>query len=127
MIVSVEFNLNYEDINCVACDIEDTDCDEWINPDKFVVVIKDEDGNIIKTFYSSGEYIIQNTSEMIDEKIDFANFTGNTVTLPHVPTYIYNVFIDNLPIVEYTYTNDELTLTNSVDIAGTLTVQYKHP
>jgi len=127
LIVSVEFNLNYEDINCVACDIEDTDCDEWINPDKFVVVIKDEDGNIIKTFYSSGEYIIQNTSEMIDEKIDFANFTGNTVTLPHVPTYIYNVFIDNLPIVEYTYTNDELTLTNSVDIAGTLTVQYKHP
>lgn len=96
-------------------------------PTSFVVVIKDEGGNIIKTFYSSGEYTIQNTSEMIDEKIEFTNFIGNSVTLPHIPTYIYNVFIDDQPIVEYTYLNDVLTLTNGVDIAGTLTVQYKHP
>lgn len=67
IIVSVEFNLNYEDTNCVACDIDDLDYDEWINPDECPtvtptepceVLIKDQDDNILETITGSGVYSV---------------------------------------------------------------------
>ena len=67
-LVSVDFTISYVNTNCGICDIEDNDKDDdgdfiYIpcssqKCDTFVVEIKDQDGNVLQTFNTSGEYMV---------------------------------------------------------------------
>lgn len=67
-LVSVDFTISYVNTNCGVCDIEDNDKDDdgdfiYIpcstqKCDTFVVEIKDQDGNVLQTFNTSGEYMV---------------------------------------------------------------------
>lgn len=84
-LVSVDFTISYINTNCGVCDIEDNDKDDdedfiYIpcstqKCDIFVVEIKDQDGNVIQTFNTSGEYVVTVLSGIKD------TITSNVTTI----------------------------------------------
>lgn len=84
-LVSVDFTITYVNTNCGVCDIEDNDKDDdgdfiYIpcstqKCDAFLVEIKDQDGNVLQTFNTSGVYTVEVLQQILD------TITSNTATI----------------------------------------------
>lgn len=84
-LVSVDFTITYVNTNCGVCDIEDNDKDDdgdfiYIpcstqKCDAFLVEIKDQDGNVLQTFNTSGVYTVEVLQQILD------TITANTATI----------------------------------------------
>lgn len=84
-LVSVDFTITYVNTNCGVCDIEDNDKDDdgdfiYIpcstqKCDAFLVEIKDQDGNVLQTFNTSGVYTVEVLQRIID------TITSNNTTI----------------------------------------------
>lgn len=102
LIVSVEFNLNYEDINCVACDIEDSETVVTWTPD---LTPENCETKAICEVISKCDVItlLQEQTASLQEQIDNLPQSGLTCTdLPNCQTIIdilqsINDIISGLP------------------------------
>ncbi len=84
-LVSVDFTISYVNTNCGVCDIEDNDKDDdgdfiYIpcstqKCDAFLVEIKDQDGNVLQSFNTSGVYTVEVLQQILD------TITANTATI----------------------------------------------
>ena len=106
-IIAVDFTINYKTSTNSECQdlCVNTDFNNICN---FEVVIKDGSGNIVKTFTSSGEYVINSDSVMIEQ--EEIEYDGNPITLSDTPVIMLNAFAGASPI----FVTDDYTIAGNV-------------
>lgn len=141
--INYEIGYDENDANLLGIVVNDTvtervginlACTLTPQPQQFIVVIKDADGNILQTFTRSGEYTVTQTDNTMIATEDFT-YDGNPLVLANVPNIaipsgmllVKNGNSEYYETNDYTRTGNTITITNPVIENGeTIRVIYTY-